>query len=63
VWGGVAAAGEFAAEFEVFAVGLFECVAQGLDLGAVSFLQLGDLQAECLDEGVLRIGWGRVGSG
>lgn len=58
--GGGPLAGELAAQVEVLAVGLFEGVSQGSDFGAVLFLQLNDLLAECVDEGVIRI---RCGGG
>ena len=41
-----AAAGEFAPKVEVLAVGSFEGVAEGLDLLAVLFLELGDLAGQ-----------------
>jgi hypothetical protein len=56
-------ASELAAQVEVYAVGLFERLAECLDFGAVSFLNLGDLLGEGLDKGVVGIRWRRVDSG
>lgn len=48
-------AGEFAPRVEVFAVGLFEGVAEGLELFSVLFLQLVDLSAQRRDEGAFAV--------
>jgi hypothetical protein len=49
-------AGEFAAEVEVLAVGLFQGGAQGLDFLAVLLLELVDLDGECENDGVRGLG-------
>lgn len=64
---GPAASGEFSAEFEVFAVGLFGGRAEGLDLLPMLALELVDLAGQGEDDGVGRVGagrgWRRVGPG
>src|SRR5205814_9817218 len=49
------ASGEFPSQFEVLAVGLCECVSQGLGFLAELFLQAGDLGGEGEDEVVLAV--------
>jgi hypothetical protein len=46
---------ELSAEFEVFAVCLFECVSEGFDLGSVLGLHSGDLGGEGADDVVLAV--------
>jgi hypothetical protein len=60
---GPAASGEFSAEFEVFAVGLFGGRAEGLDLLPVLALELVDLADQGEDDGVGRVGVGGGGGG
>jgi hypothetical protein len=60
---GPAASGEFLAEFEIFAVGLFGGRAEGLDLLPVLALELVDLAGQDEDDGVGRVGAGGGGGG
>ena len=58
---GPAAAVEFPAEVEVFAVGLFQSGFEGLSFLAMPLLELVDLCGEREYEGVALVGLGRVG--
>jgi hypothetical protein len=63
-WGVSAAAGEFAAEVEILAVCLFQCLPQCLYFFSVLLLQAGDLAGQREDEGALLVRRrGRCGGG